>query len=72
MSGAELQLGPRPGRPHLSLVIPCDNAERHLHGVIVDAKRRILETVGGVAEIIRIDDGSTDGTLPFSTGTACS
>jgi len=48
---------------YLSLVVPCFNEEegvREFYGEAVQA----LESIGGAAEFVFVDDGSTDGTLP--------
>jgi dolichol-phosphate mannosyltransferase len=51
-------------RPQLSVVAPCYNEE----GVLPEFVRRmgaVLDTVGGSAEIVLVDDGSSDRTWPL-------
>jgi glycosyltransferase involved in cell wall biosynthesis len=47
---------------YISLVVPCFNEEESVREFYEEAVRA-LESIGGPAEFIFVDDGSTDGTL---------
>jgi len=47
---------------YLSLVVPCFNEEESVREFYEEAVKA-LESIGGSAEFIFVDDGSTDGTL---------
>ena len=53
----------RADRPEVSVVIPCRNEEENAKP-IADAVMAQLETVGCTFDIIFVDNGSTDGTVP--------
>ena len=47
---------------YISLVVPCFNEEESVREFYEEAVKA-LESIGGTAEFIFVDDGSTDGTL---------
>ena len=58
-----------PARPALSVVAPCFNEE----GALPEFLRRVgavLDGLGGMAEIVVVDDGSRDGTWAVMTAAA--
>lgn len=55
------RFGPRRGRPDLSVVVPVFEEEAILP-VLVERLSRVLDSLGGSAEVILVDDGSRDGT----------
>jgi len=53
------------GRPHLSIVIPAFNEETRL-GASLEKIAGYLDSAGIAAEILVVDDGSTDGTAALA------
>jgi dolichol-phosphate mannosyltransferase len=52
-----------PAQPELSIVVPALNEEDNVAPLVEQVQRAILDT-GIAAELIVVDDGSTDRTLP--------
>jgi glycosyltransferase involved in cell wall biosynthesis len=48
--------------PELSVIVPAYNEAENLAGVVEEIARVLVERLAGRAEIIVVDDGSTDGT----------
>lgn len=46
---------------YLSIVVPCFNEEESIP-LLIDRLAKVIETCAGQAEVILVDDGSTDGT----------
>ncbi len=54
----------RPSRPLLSLVVPVHNEESCVPPFL-DAVRRVIDGLNAEWEVVFVNDGSTDGTLPL-------
>mgnify|MGYP001126281254 FL=1 len=50
------------GSTELSVVLPAHNEEAAIEGVIRDVVATVRRLAPGAAEVLVIDDGSTDGT----------
>jgi glycosyltransferase involved in cell wall biosynthesis len=59
----------RPGRPYVSIVLPCYNEEGH---VLAEVERicRAMDASGYSYELLAVDDASTDRTLELLRGAA--
>src|SRR5215470_5292762 len=61
----------QPGRPGVSIIVPLFNEAGSLpalHGRICEIAQRLKETRGVRCEVVYVDDGSRDATLPIANG----